>query len=400
MNHFGLFAILKVRNNLNMLTKGQYAIPMIPTTRLYRVLFCFVLLVFNPPFAADAYAAPSSTFFRLDKNGDGKLSGDELNNAPAGLIKAIDTNGDGVITAEEDERYFLRGNKTRENDQTKITKSSHPYANNANLRQRVDVYQPLSRATKIKLPLLIFIHGGGWRSGSKDSGVRHLSAYVSSGNYVGASIGYRLSNEAQWPAQIHDCKAAIRYLKANADTLGFDVEKIAVFGTSAGGHLSCMVAVSGNAPDLEGEIGGNLKHSSSVTCGISYFGPTNFLRMNDYPGRMDHDAVNSPESMLIGRSIQLAKKATQKANPEAYVDKDDSPILFIHGSDDPLVAYNQSVLLSNRLKLVGVSGEIITVKGGGHGGFKNPRIKELERLFFEVHLLGARHEIKSQTIPN
>ena len=122
--------------------------------------------------------------------------------------------------------------------------------------------------------------------------------------------------------------------------------------------------------------------------------------MNDYPGSMDHDAVNSPESMLIGRSIQLAKKATQKANPESYVDNDDPPMLFIHGSDDPLVAYNQSVLLSNRLKLFGVSADIITVKGGGHGGFKNPIIKELERLFFEVHLLGARHEIRSQTIPN
>ena len=87
--------------------------------------------------------------------------------------------------------------------------------------------------------------------------------------------------------------------------------------------------------------------------------------MNDYPGSMDHDAVNSPESMLIGRSIQLAKKATQKANPESYVDNDDPPMLFIHGSDDPLVAYNQSVLLSNRLKLFGVSADIITVKGGG-----------------------------------
>lgn len=400
MNHFGLFAILKVRNNLNMFTKGQYAISMIPTMRLYRVLFCLALLVFNHHFAADAYAAPSRTFFRLDKNGDGKLSGDELNNAPAGLIKAIDTNGDGVITAQEDERYFLGQNKTRESDQTKITKSSHLYANNANLRQRVDVYQPLSRESKEKLPLLIFIHGGGWRSGSKDSGVRHLSAYVSSGNYVGASIGYRLSDEAQWPAQIHDCKAAIRYLKANADRLRFDIEKIAVFGTSAGGHLSSMVAVSGNSLGLEGEIGENLEQSSSVTCGISYFGPTNFLRMNDYPGRMDHDAVNSPESMLIGRPIQLAKKATQKANPGSYVDKDDPPILFIHGSDDPLVAYNQSVLLSNRLKLFGVSGEIITVKGGGHGGFRNPRIKELERLFFEAHLLGARHQVRSQTIHN
>jgi acetyl esterase/lipase len=372
---------------------------MIPTTRLYQTLICFLLLVFSAMFPTDASAAPSRAFLRLDKNNDGKLSGRELNTTSAGLIKAIDTNRDGVITAGEDERYFLGENRIRQNDMKGIKKSSHPYANNDNLRQAVDVYQSLS-PLKTNLPLLIFIHGGGWRSGSKDSGIRHLSAYVRSGNYVGATIGYRLSAEAQWPAQIHDCKAAIRYLKANADTFGFDIEKIAVFGTSAGGHLSCMVAVSGNAAALEGRIGGNLEQSSSVTCGISYFGPTNFLRMNDYPGRMDHDAADSPESMLIGRPIQLAKDETQKANPESYVDKDDPPMLFIHGSNDPVVAHNQSVLLSNRLKPLGVSGEIITVGGGGHGGFKNPRIKELERLFFEVHLLGARHEIRSQTIPN
>jgi len=161
-----------------------------------------------------------------------------------------------------------------------------------------------------------------------------------------------------------------------------------------------MVTVSGNTSQLEGKIGRHLKQSSAVTCGISYFGPTNFLRMNDYPGRMDHNAADSPESLLIGKPIQLAKSATQKANPESYVDKDDPPMLFIHGTDDPLVAYNQSVILSNRLKPLGVSGEIITVEGGGHGGFKNPKIKELERLFFELHLHGARHEIKSQTVPN
>ncbi|MBT3890874.1 MAG: alpha/beta hydrolase fold domain-containing protein [Planctomycetaceae bacterium] len=358
-----------------------------------------IALVLCSLIAADVVAAPSRAFLRLDKNNDGQLSAAELSNAPTGLIKAIDGNGDGVITAREDERYFSSRNRPQQIDRIATKKSTHSYANNDNPRQTVDVYQPLSRKST-KLPLLIFIHGGGWRSGSKDSGARQLSDYVRSGNYVGASIGYRLSGEAQWPAQIHDCKAAIRYLKANATTFGIDAEKVAVFGTSAGGHLSCMVTVSGNTPELEGKIGRHLKQSSAVTCGISYFGPTNFLRMNDYPGRMDHDAANSPESLLIGKPIQLAKSATQKANPESYVDKDDPPMLFIHGTDDPLVAYNQSVILSNRLKPLGVSGEIITVQGGGHGGFKNPKIKELERLFFELHLHGARHEIKSQTVPN
>jgi acetyl esterase/lipase len=358
-----------------------------------------VALILCTLIVTEVVAVPSRAFLRLDKNNDGKLAGAELSTSPAGLIKAIDTNGDGVITAREDERYFSSRNRTPASDSMPVKKSTHPYANNDNPRQTVDVYQPLSRKSP-RLPLVVFIHGGGWRSGSKDSGVRHLSDYVGSGNYVGASIGYRLTGEAQWPSQIHDCKAAIRYLKANAGTFGIDVDKIAVFGTSAGGHLSCMVAVSGNAPELEGKIGRHLKQSSSVTCGISYFGPTNFLRLNDSPGRINHDAANSPESLLIGKAIQLDKSATQKANPESYVDKDDPPLLFIHGTDDPLVAYNQSVLLSKRLNPLGVSGEIITVQGGGHGGFKNPKIKDLERMFFEVHLHGARHKIKAQTVPN
>jgi len=171
-----------------------------------------IALVLCSLIAADVVAAPSRAFLRLDKNNDGQLSAAELSNAPAGLIKAIDGNGDGVITAREDERYFSSRNRPPQIDRIAAKKSTHPYANNDNPRQTVDVYQPLSRKST-KLPLLIFIHGGGWRSGSKDSGVRQLSDYVRSGNYVGASIGYRLSGEAQWPAQIHDCKAAIRYLE-------------------------------------------------------------------------------------------------------------------------------------------------------------------------------------------
>jgi acetyl esterase/lipase len=371
---------------------------MIPITNLKRMPL-IVALILCALIVTEVVAVPSRAFLRLDKNNDGKLAGAELSTSPAGLIKSIDTNGDGVITAREDERYFSRRNRSPASDSMPVKKSTHPYANNDNPRQSVDVYQPVSRKGP-RLPLLIFIHGGGWRSGSKDSGARHLSEYVGSGRYVGASIGYRLTGEAQWPSQIHDCKAAIRYLKANAATFGIDVDKIAVFGTSAGGHLSSMIAVSGNTPDLEGRIGRHLKQTSSVTCAISYFGPTNFLRMDDYPGSMNHDAANSPESLLIGTPIQLDKSATQRANPVSYVDKDDPPMLFIHGTDDPLVPYNQSVLLSKRLNPLGVSGEIITVQGGGHGGFKNPKIKDLERMFFEVHLHGARHKIKTQTVPN
>ena len=163
---------------------------------------------------------------------------------------------------------------------------------------------------------------------------------VESGEYIGASVGYRLSDEAIWPAQLHDCKAAIRWLRANAKKYNLDPDRIGVTGTSAGGHLVAMLGTGGDVLELEGELGDHLKVSSRVNCVVDQYGPTDLLTMGGF-----HNNANSPESKLLGGAVQDNKKAARNASPTSYVSKDDPPVLLIHGTNDPVVPFNQSELL-------------------------------------------------------
>ena len=270
-----------------------------------------------------------------------------------------------------------------------------PYAGTDNPRQRLDLLVPKKRASDKPLPVVAYIHGGGWRNGDKTGGRRRVASYVTSGQFVGVSIGYRLSGEATWPAQIHDCKAAIRWLKANADSLGIDPDRIGVWGSSAGGHLVAMLGTSGNVADLEGKLDSHTAVSSRVSCVVDEYGPTNFLTMNDFPSRIDHLSATSPESLLIGGQITEHEDKVRHASPLTYVSKDDPPFLIIHGTDDPLVPYNQSEVLEAALQKAGVSVSLQTITAGQHGGFRSRELDRRTRLFFEKHLLD-----KDADIPN
>ena len=125
-----------------------------------------------------------------------------------------------------------------------------PYADTANPRHRLDLYLPKNRKSD-KLPVIVFFHGGGWMQGDKAYGAGVLMPFLRAGQYAGVSVGYRLSGEAQWPAQIYDCKAAIRWLRENAPKYGLDAGHIGVWGSSAGGHLALLLGVSGDVPELE-----------------------------------------------------------------------------------------------------------------------------------------------------
>ena len=166
-----------------------------------------------------------------------------------------------------------------------------PYAANANPRQTLDLYLPKERTAGTKLPVIVFIHGGGWVGGNKSSGRAALQDFVAGGNYAAASVAYRLAGEARWPAQIQDCKAAIRWIRANAASLGIDGERIAVMGTSAGGTLATLLGVSADVAALEGEVGSHAGTSSRVTCVVNRF------------GRLDFDA--EPESARADGSARL-----------------------------------------------------------------------------------------------
>ncbi len=150
-----------------------------------------------------------------------------------------------------------------------------PYAGTKNPRQTLDLLLPKTVTGSGKpLPVIVYIHGGAFRSGNKAMGYGPLGALVASGEYAGATINYRLSGEAIWPAQIHDTKAAIRWVRANAAKYGLDPNRIAVMGSSAGGHLAAMVGTSGGVAELEGQLGSHTGTSSGVRCVVDLFGPS------------------------------------------------------------------------------------------------------------------------------
>ncbi len=251
------------------------------------------------------------------------------------------------------------------------------YVENGHPRHRLDLYLP--KGAKEKLPLVVWIHGGGWRQGSKD---RCRAAFLVKKGFAVASINYRLSQHAIFPAQIEDCKAAVRWLRANANQYNLDGDHIGVWGASAGGHLVALLGTSGGEKELEGK-GGNLDQSSRVQAVVDWFGPTDFTKMGGW-----HNDAKSPESKLLGGPVQQNKKKAARANPITYVTKDDPPFLIVHGTKDKLVPLSQSTMLVDALKKAKVEVTFERLEGAGHGGrqFGSPeQIRKIEA-FFNKHL--------------
>src|SRR5581483_3788056 len=163
------------------------------------------------------------------------------------------------------------------------------YGKAGDIDLKLDLYLPKAEAKKPR-PVVVWIHGGGWSGGNKSSGAR-LADLVSTGDYAGVSVGYRLTGVAPWPAQIHDCKAAIRWIRANAKKYNFDPDRIGVWGSSAGGHLVSMLGTSGDVKDLEGS-NGSPGQSTRVRCVVDFCGPSDFLAFVKDNPNMNRD--NSP----------------------------------------------------------------------------------------------------------
>lgn len=252
-------------------------------------------------------------------------------------------------------------------------------------RHKLDLYLPEQigqQADAAKpMPLIVWVHGGAWQAGDKKScpAVR----FVQKG-YAVASINYRLSQHAIFPGQIEDCKAAVRWLRANAKQYNLDPNRVGAWGASAGGHLVALLGTAGGIKEFD--KGPNLEVSSRVQAVCDYFGPTDFLKIADFPSKMNHTAADSPESKLIGGPILENPDACKRANPISYVSKDDPPFLIVHGDKDPLVPHNQSQIFFEALKKAGVKAKFHTVEGGGHGGFKDPAVEKMVEQFFDEHL--------------
>jgi acetyl esterase/lipase len=266
----------------------------------------------------------------------------------------------------------------------KIVYRDISYVTNGHERQKLDLYVPRS---KNKLPLIIWVHGGAWLAGSKNDFVP--LDYLSYG-YAVASINYRLSQHALFPAQIEDCKAAVRWLRANAENYNLDPNKFGAWGASAGGHLAALLGTTSDVTSFE--TGQHLNESSAVQAVVDYFGPTDFLQMEQHrvPGSMHHNTPDSPESLLVGGPVKEKKEIVAKANPINYVTPNDAPFLIIHGEADPLVPHYQSQILASSLKKAGVPVIFYTVKGGGHGGFDDdPNVSQMTKEFLAKHLKSS-----------
>ncbi len=257
-----------------------------------------------------------------------------------------------------------------------------PYVDGGHQRNRLDLYLP--EKAEGRLPVVVWIHGGGWQGGSKEG---CPAVPLAAKGYAVASINYRLSQHAVFPAQIEDCKAAIRWLRANAVKYHLDPDHVGVWGESAGGHLVALLGTTGGVKDLEGKVG-NLDQSSRVQAVVDWYGPTDFLGWDPNFNK----AVYAMIERLIGGSPRENREKARWASSLTYVSKDSAPFLILHGDKDNVVPLGQSESLAEALKKAGVEVTLQIVKGSGHGGpaFHSPENRKLIEEFFARRLGGEK----------
>jgi acetyl esterase/lipase len=261
----------------------------------------------------------------------------------------------------------------------------------------LDLFRPKDQGAKM-LPVVVYIHGGGWQQGDKNEGHRVLSELVLSGNYAAVTVGYRLSGEAIWPAQIHDCKAAVRWVRARAMTYGFDPDRIGACGGSAGGHLAAMLGVAGDVDELEGECG-NPGYSSRVQCVAATSGAYDFVHFYEQTaGKSNGIRARTVVRQLLGGTPDEQTKAARSASALTYVSGDDPPFLLGHGTLDPSVPFDQSLTFLAALKNASVPATFIRFENGGHIG-GGPQFQERRRVFFDKYLRGQKVEVPAEPIP-
>ena len=254
-------------------------------------------------------------------------------------------------------------------------------------KMALDIVRP--RAGGPTHPAVLCIHGGGFRGGKRESYLP-LCIRLAQHGYVAATVTYRLSPRDQFPAPVHDVKAAVRFMRANAAKYGIDPERIGVTGQSAGGTLALFVGLTGGIPELEG-TGPNLDQSSRVSCVANFYGATDFTK--SYGKSVDAAEVLP---MYLGGDLAHQPLAHIRSSPLNWVTPNAAPVLSIHGTKDRYVEYAQSVWLTDRLKSAGVEAELVTMEGADHG-FKGQDAERAEKRMFEYfdqHLSEPKEERK------
>jgi acetyl esterase/lipase len=259
--------------------------------------------------------------------------------------------------------------------------------------QKLDLYIPATGSGPF--PVVIMVHGGGFMMGDKadGTGLTGVDPLLAAG-YAVASINYRLSGEAKYPAQIYDAKAAVRFLRANAKTYNLNPEKFGAWGASAGGNLVALLGTTCGVAELEGAELGNADQSSCVQAVVDWFGPIDFLKMDEqFAGTscpQTHNAADSPESKLVGATIQTVPDLVKTTNPMNYIDATDAPFLIQHGSADCNIPPVQGKNLADALgAAIGADNATYTlIDGAGHGGAQFETAENLQVVigFLDKHL--------------
>jgi acetyl esterase/lipase len=230
------------------------------------------------------------------------------------------------------------------------------------------------KAPRTPMPVLVWIHGGGWQAGNKESGLGRLAPYAQRG-YFCATVEYRLSGEAPFPAQIEDCKCAIRFLRAKAKQFQLDPDRIGVWGSSAGGHLVALLGTSAYVKELEGK-GGWQDQSSRVQAVCDFCGPTDIAKAGSKGG--PKGAIGK----LLGGDPNEKGELAKLANPLTHVTKEAPPFLIVHGDQDKTVPLGHSEELEAALKKAGVPVRLYVARGQGHG-LGGEEVNAVVREFFD-----------------
>lgn len=237
-----------------------------------------------------------------------------------------------------------------------------PYLDDTLKKHLLDIYLPAKSTGNV--PLVVFIHGGGWLSNDKYADMGYMKETVSEileSGFALASIDYRFSTQATFPAQMLDCNAAVSYLVENAAKYGLDTDRMVVMGFSAGGHLASMIGLADNN-EVDAFYLPGTKRQFDFKGVVDFYGPSDLTL---FPGAND---AKSPEGLLIGAAPLDRPDLAKNASPVNFVDENDPPFLIIHGEKDDLVSPNHSRLLNSWLQVKGVPTHLMIVPGAPHFG--------------------------------
>jgi acetyl esterase/lipase len=238
---------------------------------------------------------------------------------------------------------------------------------------KLDLYIP--GGATAPLPVVIWTGGSAWFADTGKNRAGVLAAHLNPAGYAVAGVSIRSSSQVKFPGQLHDIKAAVRWLRANAAKYNFDPNHIAIVGDSSGGWTAAMAAVTGDAPEMEGSVG-TTGVSSAVQAAVAFYPPTNFVTMDAWalrkctpPFPFCHDAEDSPESRLVGCPIQTCPDKVKAASPMTYITPADPPIMILHGDSDPLVPHNQGEQLYMALNKACKDAIFISLPKAPHGNW-------------------------------